>query len=161
MALRNWCNFRNATMNNQPCLQDNENLDELPRVGVLEFDYVCTTRPGPQAVPVTDQQFQEIMLHLGVSGGLRTGSCRLVGRHADCGPLASFGTTTQAVVSKKVWKALGLFSIGELTLAVTKDYFSVTQVIALLECLPEGMIQPLVVSQLSEAGSGITVDKGP
>lgn len=52
----------------------------------------------------------------------------------------------QVVLDRRVWKVLGVFSIYELTLAVCRDYFSASQVLALVDCLPEGHMQPLVVS---------------
>lgn len=51
----------------------------------------------------------------------------------------------QVVLDRRVWKVLGVFSIYELTLAVCRDYFSASQVLALVDCLPEGHMQPLVV----------------
>jgi hypothetical protein len=112
----NWCNFRNGTLNKLPFVLTNENIDELPRKGVLEFDYVNTTRPPADVHAVSDERFAVIMRPLG------------------------------AVVNKKVWKALGQFSISELALAVCQEYFTIDQVILLMNCLPEGSLQTEVVS---------------
>lgn len=51
-----------------------------------------------------------------------------------------------------MWKLRGVFSVCELTLAVCKDYFSVPQLLALLDCLPEGHMQPLVVRRHHRLG---------
>lgn len=53
-------------MNNTPIVLTNENIDELPRHGVLEFDYVNTTRPPPDAQPVSDNYFADFVSRLGV-----------------------------------------------------------------------------------------------
>jgi hypothetical protein len=51
------------------------------------------------------------------------------------------------VVEKRLWRLRGIFTAYELALAVCQDYFSVAQVLELLECLPEGPMQPLVVRE--------------
>jgi hypothetical protein len=63
---RKWCNFRNVRMNKRPFVLDNDNIDELPRSGVLEFDYVGTTRPPPDAKPSSADRLRVIMAPLGV-----------------------------------------------------------------------------------------------
>lgn len=112
----NWCNFRNETLDGQEIVIDKEKLEELrrKRSGVLEFDYVSTTRPpksifGPKTKSgysvesITKCEFQYMCDQIGIN--LRLRSVRL-----------------------------HVMFLVELQQAASQHFFSTTDLLAILDC---------------------------
>eukprot|EP00605_Chrysophyceae_sp_TOSAG23-4_P002782 GSChrysophyteH1.ASY1.ANO1.3066.1 assembled CDS len=110
----NWFNFRNAKRitrkGAEDIIIDQDFCDNLPRSGIIEFDYVSTTRPlerllasnGTQT-KISDATFYELMDKLRLSN------------------------------RKRVTAENSLFPLIELQLAVTKYWFTVHQVMAVMD----------------------------
>lgn len=102
----NYSNFRNERLNRaQETIIDIELVTSLGYSGVLEFDYVSTTRPSKTDVPtITNAELEILFQKLGLSPRRRLSS------------------------SKAIFKLL------ELQIAVTKYYFTCANVITFLDC---------------------------
>lgn len=61
----NWNNWRNEKFNGRSIVLDDDFFDNLPTHGILEFNYVPTSRPPLDAIPVTNDEIQEILDNLG------------------------------------------------------------------------------------------------
>lgn len=103
----NWCNFRNEKFNGSPCAIDMDFSKSLPWNGVLEFDYVATTRPPPDAEEISDEDFSNFILKLDLT------------------------TRRRCDLSRSALKLL------ELQLAVTNFYFKASRVINIMDCFSE------------------------
>lgn len=102
----NWSNFRNERFNRTTeVIIDKDFVAQCGLSGVLEFDYVSTTRPAVIDTPTISNQDLELLFQkLGLSPRRR-----LPG-------------------SKAIFKLL------ELQIAVTKYYFTTTNVITFMDC---------------------------
>ena len=103
----NWCNYRNEKINGTPCAIDMEFSKSLPFRGVLEFDYVSTTRPPPDAQEISDDDFSDFIIKLDLT------------------------TRRRCDISMSAMKLL------ELQLAVTNYYFKASRVINIMDCFSE------------------------
>jgi len=163
----NWFNFRNAKLITRKgasnLIIDQTYVDNLPRSGIIDFDYVSTTRPG-QAL-MFDEKFNLLSkkdeaavqeeddhddaaadVHAertdSAPGGLRPQSrgtvmpknlydkVEVISDNAFYDLLGRLGLSNR----KRVANENSLFPLIELQLAVTKYYFSVTQVMAMMDC---------------------------
>jgi len=71
----NWLNFRNSEWDGKPIMSkenaaketgiDQDFVSDLPAKGVLEFDYVSTTRPRRRARPLRPHKFEMLMDTIG------------------------------------------------------------------------------------------------
>eukprot|EP00603_Paraphysomonas_imperforata_P008260 CAMPEP_0114432380 /NCGR_PEP_ID=MMETSP0103-20121206/11125_1 /TAXON_ID=37642 ORGANISM="Paraphysomonas imperforata, Strain PA2" /NCGR_SAMPLE_ID=MMETSP0103 /ASSEMBLY_ACC=CAM_ASM_000201 /LENGTH=1408 /DNA_ID=CAMNT_0001602053 /DNA_START=145 /DNA_END=4371 /DNA_ORIENTATION=- len=112
----NWCNFRNEKINSSSIEIGMEFSKSLPWSGVLEFDYVSTTRPPPGVEEISDEDFSDFIVKLDLT------------------------TRRRCDVSRSAVKLL------ELQLAVTNYYFKASRVINILDCFSEDdMTQARVV----------------
>lgn len=103
----NWCNFRNEKLAGVEVEVNIDYTKNLPWAGVLEFDYITTTRPLPDTEVISDDDFNTLLNDLELSPRRRLNS------------------------KKSNLKVL------ELQLAVTKYYFSVERVLKILNCFAE------------------------
>jgi hypothetical protein len=112
----NWCNFRNEKIDGTSCNIDMEFSKALPWSGVLEFDYVSTTRPSPDTQEISDDDFSDFIIKLDLT------------------------TRRRCDVSRSAMKLL------ELQLAVTNYYFKASRVINIMDCFSkDDMTQARVV----------------
>ena len=72
-------NFRNARLDNSPFVltQDWFSEESMPERGVLELDYVTTTRPKRSAKPMTTQSFKNMLVELGLHARVQETQRRL------------------------------------------------------------------------------------
>ena len=160
----NWFNFRNAKLITRkgaaPLVIDQAYVDNLPRSGIIEFDYVSTTRPG-QALMFDEKfnlkakQSEAVVEEYDDAAEVRPDSQQGGSRPQSRGAIVSKNLYDKVeVVSddefydllarlglsnrKKVANENSLFPLIELQLAVTKYYFSVTQVMAMMDCFDQG-----------------------
>ena len=103
----NWCNFRNEKLDGNQCAIDMDFSKTLPWRGILEFDYVSTTRPHPNVEEISDDDFGDLIHKLDLT------------------------TRRRCDISMSAMKLL------ELQLAVTNYYFSSNRVINILDCFSE------------------------
>eukprot|EP00606_Chrysophyceae_sp_TOSAG23-5_P001321 GSChrysophyteH2.ASY1.ANO1.137.1 assembled CDS len=107
----NWFNFRNAKMINRKGAVsiniDQDFCDNIPRTGIIDFDFVSTTRPL-QRLRDAAEAFYSLMSKLGLSN------------------------------RKRVSAENSLFPLIELQLAVTKYWFTVQQVVAVMDMFDIG-----------------------
>lgn len=106
----NYCNFRNEKLAGQEVEINIEYTKTLPWSGVLEFDYVTTTRPRPDAELISDEDFNMLLSNLDLSPRRR-------------------------LCSKK-----SNLRLLELQLAVTKFYFSPERILKIMSCFSEDSI---------------------
>ncbi|CAM9229407.1 unnamed protein product [Laminaria digitata] len=63
----NWHNFRNAEYKREPVVLTSGWFVDLPKYGVLRFDYVSTSRPDHHQMPLPERRFQRMLARLGLS----------------------------------------------------------------------------------------------
>jgi len=164
----NWFNFRNAKLITRKgasnMIIDQSYVDNLPRSGIIDFDYVSTTRPGQSLM--FDEKFNLLAKNAAVQeeedhddgvdvpqesrpGSTQGGShppsrstvmsknvydkIEVISDNAFYDLLARLGLSNR----KRVANENSLFPLIELQLAVTKYYFSVTQVMAMMDCFDQ------------------------
>jgi hypothetical protein len=103
----NWCNFRNEKLAGVEVEVNVEYTKALPWSGVLEFDYITTTRPLPDAELISDDEFNLLLNNLELSPRRRLSN------------------------TKSNLKLL------ELQLAVTKYCFSPERILKIMNCFAE------------------------
>lgn len=101
----NWTNFRNETLNGEAIEITHDLLSESPYTGILEFDYVSTTRPPTGAEPISPQDFQTVCDVVGIS------------------------------LRRKTSQHHGRFLVMELQQASCQYYFTTTDLLAMLDCI--------------------------
>ena len=104
----NWNNFRNERLNHSEEICIDEDYMALnPVSGVLEFDYVSTTRPPLNAEVITTTEMETLMLDL------------------------------QLAQRRRLHRSKANFKLLELQVAVTKYYFLTSHVLVLLDCFTQ------------------------
>ena len=103
----NYCNFRNEKLADEEVEVNIDFTKSLPWTGVLEFDYITTTRPPPEAEIISDEDFSTLMQDLDLS-------------------------TRRRLSSKN-----SNLKLMELQLAVTKFCFSPERILNILACFSE------------------------
>jgi hypothetical protein len=113
----NWYNFRNERLNNTEITIDIEFTKNIPWNGFLEFDYVTTTRPLVASPnTISDTDFELLAKKLDISS------------------------------RRRLTKAQGNIKLLELQLAITKYYFSCSDVLNIMDCFhDEDVTQARVV----------------
>jgi uncharacterized membrane protein YgcG len=122
----NWYNFRNEKYNNEEIIIDIEFIKNIPWNGYLEFDYVTTTRPSS------------------TGGGAGTGGTG-TGTGGGGGSSSSHHTISDVdfeLLAKKLdistrrrlTKSKGNIKLLELQLAITKYYFTCSDVLNIMDC---------------------------
>ena len=103
----NYCNFRNEKLAGVEVEINVEYTKKLPWEGVLEFDYITTTRPRPDAEIISDDDFNTLLISLDLSPRRR-------------------------LCNKK-----SNLRLLELQLAVTKYCFSPEKILKIMSCFSE------------------------
>ena len=62
----NWENFRNERFNDKPITLTGRWTLELPKTGILKFDYVSTTRPRTGVKPMSERRYEALWTKLGL-----------------------------------------------------------------------------------------------
>ena len=103
----NYCNFRNERLAGVEVEINIEYTKALPWSGVLEFDYVTTTRMHPTTEVISDDDFVTLLNNLEISPRRRLSS------------------------------SSSNFKLMELQLAVTKYYFTTDNILKVMNCFSE------------------------
>lgn len=103
----NYCNFRNEQLSGVEVEVNTEYTKSLPWTGVLEFDYVSTTRMPPSTAVISEEEFVRLLHKLEIS------------------PRRRLGTTRSNI------------KLLELQLAVAKYYFSPDLIYKIMNCFAE------------------------
>jgi hypothetical protein len=103
----NWCNFRNEKLTGVEVEINIDYTKNLPWSGVLEFDYITTSRMDPSTLVIGDDEFNILLGMLDLSPRRRLSSTR------------------------------GNLKLQELQLAVTKYYFSPERILKIMNCFAE------------------------
>jgi Ran GTPase-activating protein (RanGAP) involved in mRNA processing and transport len=149
----NWCNFRNELFNTR----DNEvSIDaafiaDLPKKGVLEFDYVSTLRPIPtsdvQSSPdSSDAEDDEDGAGAMMSSLLENANCeeklisatsQLATKPIDEDEFYNFLIKLNLSRRHRMSEIDASYSLLDLQLAAAKYYFSISNVNHILDCYPD------------------------
>lgn len=101
----NWYNFRNEKYNNSEIIIDIEFIKNIPWNGSLEFDYVTTSRPTTSSPQtISDADFESLAKKLDIS------------------------------TRRRLTKSKGNIKLLELQLAITKYYFTCSDVLNIMDC---------------------------
>ena len=61
---RNWSSFRNAHLDNVPIKISPSLFSPIPKVGILEFDFIGTIRPPIGQITISDAKFVKMLINL-------------------------------------------------------------------------------------------------
>jgi hypothetical protein len=101
----NWCNFRNERFNGSEFCIDMDYTKNIPWSGLLEFDYVSTSRPTTAApATISDDDFDMFLRKLDLS------------------------------TRRRLPRTKGNVKLLELQLAVTQYYFTTSDVLSIMDC---------------------------
>ncbi len=151
----NWFNFRNSKLitskGTTNLVIDQTYVDNLPRTGIIDFDYVSTTRPGQALLDAKDDktvgpEADEAELEAEVDGAHATTTPGA--RSTIHGGSSNIYDKIQVISDEEFYNLMGrlglsnrkripndqsLFPLIELQLAVCKYWFSVQQVMAVMD----------------------------
>jgi hypothetical protein len=119
----NWFNFRNEKYNNHEIIIDMEFIKNIPWNGYLEFDYVTTSRPGAGGGGGTSG-----------GGGGGTSAASITSQTISDLDFELLAKKLDISTRRRLTKSKGNIKLLELQLAITKYYFTCSDVLNLMDC---------------------------